>query len=348
MINIHTQALVVLIALCSTFSAMGAGADDKEADKPAFLRVTTQPLSELLFRSKYSAPASIVSLNDSDISAEIQARAISINAIVGEQVSKGQLLVELDCRSYQNTKQQAEAALKLSQVSRDLARKQFSRNTRLFQRGALPRENFDLSESELFSSNADVALKQTSIDSANIALSKCKIHAPFNGQVTVKHVQQGQIVSPGTPLIRVLETDSLEVEAELSPTELERAKASQKLLFNAQQASHEVTIRTVIKQLDGTSNTQAVRLNIDKDTTIIAGLNGRLEWQDTQQKILPEYLVRRGDKLGVMTEVKSKAKFHEILDAVEGQPAAVDLPSSTRIIVVNRYSAQDGQPVAID
>jgi len=345
---VQLKALIALLVIGSMFSVMAADTKPKDTSKPTFIRVTTQTLSELLFTSTYSAPATVVSLNDSNISAEIQARAIKINATVGERINKGSLLVELDCRNYINTKKQAEAALNLSKIKRDLAKKQLTRNTRLFQRGALPRESLDLAESEVLSSSADIALKQTSIESANIAISKCKIYAPFNGQVTQKQVQQGQIVSPGTSLIRLLETDTLEVEAELSPPELDKARESKQLRFVTRDQSRDVTLRTVIQQLNSASNTQRIRLKIDSDVNIIAGLNGRLEWQDNARKIPPEYMVRRDDALGIMLEDDGVARFHPLKDAKEGQPATVNLLSSSKVIIVNRYSAQDGQAVAID
>jgi hypothetical protein len=58
-------------------------------------------------------------------------------------------------------------------------------------------------------------------------------------------------------------------------------------------------------------------------------------------------MVRRGDSLGIMIEDDGVAKFHPLKDAKEGQPATVNLLSSSRVIIVNRYSAKDGQAVAI-
>lgn len=309
------------------------------------LRVTTQALSELQFVTEYSAPATVMSLNDSGISAEIQGRAIKINAQVGDSIQKGALLVEIDCRNYLNSRKQAVAALNLSKTQRDFAQKQYTRNQRLLQRGVLPRESFDKTQSDLSSSLADIALKETSIESADLSISKCKIYAPFDGQVTAKHVQQGQLVTPGTPLLQLLQTDKLEVEAALSPQELVRARNSPELVFHVAESSQTVTIRTVIQQLDAVSNTLKVRLNIASNGWVIAGLNGRLKWKDGSRKIPSEYLVNREEKLGIMLERDGKARFHAIDTAREGQPANVDLPGSTRVIVVNRYSAQDGQSV---
>lgn len=348
--TITKHVLGTLLTVSISFTALADNSSvipKSETEIPA-LRITTKPLSELEFVTEYSAPATVVSLNDSSISAEVQGRALKIKAEVGDKIRKGALLVELDCRNYINNKQQAIAALRLSKTQRDFARKQFTRNQRLLQRGVLPRESFDKSESDLSTSLADLALKQTSIDSAELAISKCKIYAPFSGQVTAKNVQQGQLITPGTSLVQLLQTDKLEVEAELSPNELSTARNSPKLLFTTNSVSQTVTIRSVIQQLDSASNTLRVRLSLRSNDEIITGLNGRLKWQDGSRKVPSEYLVSRNGALGVMLAIEGKAKFHPIPSAREGQPATVSLLSNTQVIIVNRYSAKDGQAVKVD
>ncbi|PID47138.1 MAG: hypothetical protein CSB47_00985 [Proteobacteria bacterium] len=337
------------ITLTTALIMGGAAASDSnqpgKSTKAPALRVTTQTLSELEVESEYSAPATIVSLNNSSISAEIQGRAIKIRAEVGDQIQKGKLLVELDCRSYVNQRKQALAALKLSKTQRDFARKQYARHQRLLRRGALARESYDKAQSDLSISAADIELKQTNVEAADLAISKCKIYAPFSGQVTAKYVQQGQLITPGTPLVQLLQTGKLEVEAELSSNELIKIRNSPNIRFTTATTSQPVTIRSVIRQLNASSNTLRVRLNIPVNDSVIAGLNGRLKWRDDRHKIPPEFLVQRDHKLGVMLEIDGKARFHPLPTAREGQPAEINLPTSSRIIIVNRYSVQDGQAV---
>ena len=213
MIKHSINITIILFVLCLN-AAMG---------KTETVRVTTKSLSELVFAAEYSAPAKVVSLNDSSISAEVQGRAIRIEAEVGDTIKLGQLLVSLDCRNYINTKQQALASLNLSKLQLNFAQKQFNRNQRLLKRGVLSQETFDRSESDLLTSKADIFLKEVAIESANLAITKCKIYAPFSGQVTRKFVQQGQLISPGSALIQLLQTNKLEIEAELSPLELKKS-----------------------------------------------------------------------------------------------------------------------------
>jgi len=168
--------------------------------------------------------------------------------------------------------------------------------------------------------------------------------------VTQKFVQQGQLVNPGSALMQLLQTDKLEIEADLSPQELKNARESGRLKFTADGSEFAVNIRTVLRQLNTTSNTQRVRLtseNINSDTTI-AGLNGRLEWKDGSSKLPPEYMVLRDEQLGVMVAENNKARFHELKGAREGQPALINLRGNSQIIIVNRYSVQDGQAVVTE
>jgi len=355
MIKKSIKIIIGLLGLvvCCTAWADEVGQGDKiepvSTDNLDAIRVTTEPLSALVFQTEYSAPANVVSLNDSSISAELQGRAIKVRVEVGDTVKRGQLLVEIDCRSYINAKKQAMASLNLSKSQLIFSRKQFNRNQRLLQRGVLPRETFDRSEAELLTSRAEISLKEVAIESADLSISKCKIFAPFKGQVTNKFVQQGQLVNPGSTLIQLLQTDKLEIEAQLSPLELDKARSSKPLKFVSGTSELTVTIRTVLKQLSKMTNTQQVRLSAQtlNTDTVFTGLNGRLIWKDGSRKIRPEYIIRRNDKLGVMVAKDDKAMFHELENAREGQPANVNLPNTSQIIVVNRYSVEDGQAVVV-
>jgi len=336
--------LITLLISTTLFAETTQDPDTKDTPDNT-LRITTTTLSKLQITTQYSAPASVISLNNSPISAEIQGRALKIKAEVGDYIEKGALLVELDCRDYIHNKQQAAAALQLSKTQLAFADKQFTRNQRLLQRGVVPRETFDRSESERSTRRADIELQKTQVSRAELAISRCNIYAPFSGQVITKNVQQGQLVTPGTPLVQLLQTSKLEVEAALSGTELEKARRAPQLRFIANNITRTVQIRSVIQQFNQSSNTLRVRLPIRADNQVIAGLQGRLVWEDGSKKIPPEYLVRRNNILGIMLAEGHRAKFHPLPDAIEGQPAKVSLPETTQVIVVNRYSAKDGQTV---
>ena len=317
-------------------------------DEP--LTVNIKPLSDLLISATLSAPANIISLNHSVISAEITGSALSVKVETGDIVKKGQRLVSLDCRSYSLAKKQANAALKVARTQLNYSKKQLARNQNLVKKGIIPRDAFEKIEAGQLTAQADIRLKKASIETANLAISRCQISAPFAGQITDRLVQRGQLVTAGTPLFKLMQTDSLEIKAKLSPSDIVKLQKTPLLKFVTADKTIKAVVRSVIQTIDETTRTQEVRLSIPKNTQLATGLSGRIEWNSQKPQLPAEYILRRGNQLGIMladdiVEGIGKAKFHPLPNAQEGQPASINLPSTTNILTVNRYRAQDGDTI---
>ncbi len=316
------------------------------------LSVSVKPLSSILIESKQSAPASVVSLNTSIISAEITGRAFMIYAETGDIVEAKQKLVILDCRSYALAKKQAEASLKVSLAQLNLAKKQLARNQKLLLKGTIPRELFENSQAAQQTSIADIEFKKAQIETAKLAIDRCTIRAPFTAQISNRMVQQGQLLMPSTPLFQLMQSNKLEIKTNLSPSDVVNLKALPLIEFVTDAGRYKATVRSVIQLVDETTRTQEVRLSLPENTIIPAGLSGRMEWSNNNQQIPPEYILRNNADLGVMIaenpkEGTAKAKFKTLPNAVEGQPAVTALPKDTLIIDKNRYRVTDGELISI-
>ena len=305
-----------------------------------------------MLTTKNSAPANVISLNDSTISAEIKGRALSIYAEVGEKVKQGQKLVSLDCRSYTLAKKQAVAALKVAMAQLNLAKKELLRNQRLINNGTIPRELFDRTEANQQTALADIEVKKAAIESADLSISRCTIRAPFAGQITQRLIQNGQLVVAGTPLFQLMESDKMELSSKLSPVDVTKLSNSTDLQFITGDRRIKAKIRSVIQTIDQTSRTQEIRLSVTTAGSIAAGLSGRIEWSDGNKKLPTEYIQRRNANLGVMiaediVEGTGKARFIALKNAIEGQPADIELPANTAIITKNQFRVVDGQVIQI-
>lgn len=319
-------------------------------DEP--LTVSITPLSKLLINAKSSAPANIISLNNSTISAEITGRALKIQAETGDYVKKGQKLVALDCRSYSLAKKQAQAGLKVAKTQLNFSDKQFKRNQNLIKKGIIPREIFEKAEASKLTALADIQLKKANIETAKLAISRCQISAPFSGQIIKRLVQEGQLVSTGTPLFQLMQSNKLEIRTNLSPADVAKLDDTPVLKFVAGKLQLNAEVRSVIQNIDEATRTQEVRLSLPPDTQVAVGLSGRIEWS-SKAKLLPaEYLIRRNSILGVIVaedivEGIGRARFLQIVGAKEGQAVEVDLPENTAVITQNQFRLKTGQSIKI-
>ncbi len=311
----------------------------------AAVPITWAPLSTLVIRPVRSAPAQVQSLNDSQISAEIQARIDQIPVRVGDPLAKGDLLVELDCRQYRSQLAAQQAARRQTDAKRQLAVSQLARARSLRKQRNISEEQLEQRDTDVATLTADGATQDEAVRQAELLVERCQIRAPFDAVVAERQGQVGALAMPGTPLIRVVQTGELEVSAQLTPTEAREVQTAERLelVFDGQRAA--VQLRRLAPIVDARSQTREARLVL-VDTQVPAGAAGRLEWRAPGAFVPADLLVRRQGTLGVFSVADGRARFHALPDALEGQPAPIDLPAGTPIVMEGRQRVSDGEAVS--
>lgn len=112
----------------------------------------------------------------------------------GQDVNKGQLLVQIDPRPFQVAVSQAEATLMKDQAQLTIAKRNFERYRDLFNQGIVARQDFDAQESTYGALEGTVKADQASVDNAKLNLSYCRVAAPISGRVGLRQVDPGNIV----------------------------------------------------------------------------------------------------------------------------------------------------------
>lgn len=140
----------------------------------------------------------LVARNDVTVSSEIAAKIDRLPLKEGDAFRKGELLVGFDCALYRAQLRKAEAtaaaAGKQEQVTQRLAQ--------LHSVGALDVEQARAKAKE---AAADAAYMRTTV-------SACRIEAPFDGRVAKRVAAPYEYVTPGKPVLEILDTGHLEVQ----------------------------------------------------------------------------------------------------------------------------------------
>ena len=309
--------------------------------------VSTESLNDLVYYPKFSAPAEVISANDAALSAELSARIVTINAEVGDRVKQGDSLVNLDCRTYESQLATQKAVLSELRSQRPLLSDQYERAKTLNKRGNLGDDALQQRETALTSLDARIDVQNRQIELASIATENCSLVAPFDGVISARMAQLGALAAPGMPLLQLVQTEGAELEAKVAPG---KGVADSKVWFETNGESFPVELRAKLPIIDRRERTQTYRF-IFTETTPEIGATGRLTWTAIQPHISSELLVRRkvdGEwKLGLLFEEQSAAQFIAVENAIEGQPAAVDLPGDTQIITDGRLLAVEGEAVEV-
>jgi RND family efflux transporter MFP subunit len=308
--------------------------------------VRTLPLGELLGEPQFSAPATVMSRNQPQVAAEIDARVIALQVEVGDRVSADATLALLDCRSHESRLAVARAQLRVTLAQMNYARDQLTRARNLKKNNSISDEVLDQRRTDLETRQAEADAQREAVNQAAIDVGHCEIKAPFDAVVTERLVSVGTFVSRGTAIAGLLEMIGQEISASLRQNEITRLQEAEELVFEAASGRFPVRLRALLPALDTLARTREARLAFVNEAAL-PGTAGRLVWQVDRQLLPADYLVRRDDRLGVFVLNGERAKFIAIPHALEGQPCEVDLPYDTHLITDGRQSLVDGQEVTV-
>ena len=117
-----------------------------------------------------------------------------VNVMVGQQVTRGSLLIELDQREIQARLAWAESRVVVAKLQQDEARRELDRSLELYDRTLL--SNHERIVAEIDAAKADAHARQADAELAEIRMEReySRIKAPFDGVVLQVTAQPGQVL----------------------------------------------------------------------------------------------------------------------------------------------------------
>jgi gold/copper resistance efflux system membrane fusion protein len=135
----------------------------------------------------------------------------SVRFAEGGLVKAGQVLYQLDARTYEAALARAQADLRQAEERGALAESRFARGEKLVAEHAISQGDFDVLKAERAESRARVESARAAVRSAEIDLQDTKVRAPISGRVGQALVTAGNLVAPGAVLTTLVSVDPFHV-----------------------------------------------------------------------------------------------------------------------------------------
>lgn len=223
--------------------------------------------------------ANVVAGTESTVAVRVAGFVRSTPVAVGDVVAAGQVLVELDERPLRLAYSVAVATAAAANSSRAAAEARVALASQVVDRlrglgssAALSQGALDDAEQELRLAHAGlqeaadrVAAADARLDSAQFDLDSRRVVAPFAGVVLSRSAQLGAYLKAGDPVARLLDTGSLELEAEVPGQVLSGLTVGGQV--NGQFESGEpltAVVRAVVPVENARTRTRPVRLTLSR------------------------------------------------------------------------------------
>ncbi len=137
---------------------------------------------------------------------EVAGRVVEKLVENGHRVKRGDVLLRIDPRDYAIRARRAESAL-------NLARLHYGRIRRLSEQKAVPLSELDAAEDALERAEADV-------DDARLALERCEVASPIDGDVAVIRPEIGEWLKAGDIVADIVDIDTVKIAVGIAERDL--------------------------------------------------------------------------------------------------------------------------------
>jgi RND family efflux transporter MFP subunit len=281
------------------------------------------------------------------VTSRLLAPVMEVRVRPGDRVKAGQVLVRLDDRdlsaasrraassrvSAEQGSRAAQAARDAAQAHLELVRATHKRIAALHARKSATDSELDQAVASLRSAEAQLATAEAraaessagasaaaaGAEAASINASWAAITAPFNGVVTEKLVEPGNMATPGMPLLRVEASGAARLEVSVDEARAQFVRRGQEvpIIFDvpppgASTREHTGTIAEIARAAEAGAHAYLVKIELPANLSVLSGVYARAHLPGPVRKALvvpASSVVRRGQLTSVFVVDKERARL---------------------------------------
>jgi len=245
----------------------------------------------------------VEAVNQATVSAQTSGRIAELPFDVNDYVEAGAVLMRFTDTEQKAALAQAEAALQEATARLAEANQEFERFSKMIENNSVSRAAFDQSRANRDATRARLNAARSRVEGAKEQLEYTVIRAPYAGIVSKRHVELGELVSPGQPVISGLSLQSLRVNVDVPQSMFHAIRTIGKAFVYVNDERIAAESLTFFPVADAEANTFRVRVNLpDGAATLYPGMFVKVGFVvgETRRLLVPvEAVVRRSELSGV-------------------------------------------------
>jgi RND family efflux transporter MFP subunit len=195
---------------------------------------TVSLLSPSQAGSLLTASGYVVAQRKASIASKATGRLVYLGFKEGDRVRKGEIIARIESADMEAALAQVRADLAVARADSIDAAQTLTRTRQLLDRQLASQADFDAAKARADRVQATIASREASVVGADVQLENTNIRAPFDGTILTKNADIGEVVAPfaaggssRVAVVTIADMTSLEVEADVSESNLERINAHQ-------------------------------------------------------------------------------------------------------------------------
>ncbi|MFC1682690.1 efflux RND transporter periplasmic adaptor subunit [Candidatus Zixiibacteriota bacterium] len=258
---------------------------------------------------------------ESNLSFRVPGTVSRVAVKVGDKVTKGQAIAQLDPSDYQLQVQQAEAALANSKAQDRNARANYERIRSLYENNSSSRAELDGARATSESAAAGLKSVEKQLELAQLQVGYTTLKAPTDGAIAQVNVEANENAQAGQPIIMLTVGSDIEVKLSVPGVLISQIKEGSKVTVSCDAVPDKeftAAVREVGVAATGVGTTFPVTVRLDsKDAEIRPGMAATVAFLfESREKrevfVIPSHAVvedREGRFVYVVEPITDQAGF---------------------------------------
>lgn len=157
---------------------------------------------------------------EATVRSELSGAVLQTYVEQGQRVVKGQLIARIDATSLRDAVLSARSGVASARSSNEVAQRNLQRSQTLQQAGAIAERDLEQARTSAQLAEAQLADARARLTNAEQQLAKASVQAPFAGIVSARPVNSGDVVTPGTALVTIVNPATMRLEASVPAEDL--------------------------------------------------------------------------------------------------------------------------------
>jgi membrane fusion protein (multidrug efflux system) len=364
-------ALAFLFVATTLLSACGPSKEDKEAqqqtveqenaiDTPAVVPVMVKKGK---LTSIITVPGELIPYNQVSLYAKIASYVKDLYVDIGSQVHEGELLATLEAPEINSQLQEAKSRIQQFKAVYFADKATYDRlyNTSKTP-GTISQNDLEQARAKMQSDSANVEAARSQYKEVAANLNYLQIRAPFDGVITLRNINPGTYVGPGSgsdqPLFILEDHKHLRLVISVPEAYTGGLNGKDQVTFTVRELQGEIFVAQV-KRLAGAldEKLRSERLEMDVYNTkgnllphMYADVSVPLPDRDSAFIVPKTAVVTSTEKVFVITIADNHAKWVDVQKGLETKDMMEvygDLKVGDKIVKVGNDEIRDGQPVKV-
>ena len=245
----------------------------------------------------------VEAVNQATVSAQTSGRIADLPFDVNDYVAAGDIMMRFTDTEQKAALARAEAALQEANARLAEATQEFERFSKMIENNSVSQSRFDQSRANRDAARARLNAASSGVETAKEQLEYTVVRAPYAGIVSKRHVELGEMVSPGQPLISGLSLQQLRVNVDVPQSMFDSVRKIGKAFVIVDDVRIAAESMSFFPVADAAANTFRVRVNLpDGAATLYPGMFIKVGFVvgETKRLLVPvEAVVRRSELSGV-------------------------------------------------